>query len=77
MARALLNGPRILLADEPTGNLDPDNAAALLELLADFHRDGGTVLLVTHDAKAADFAQETIHLDRGRLAGKAMSEAVT
>ena len=74
MARALLNRPSILLADEPTGNLDPHNATALLELVADFHRNGGTVLLVTHDAKAAEFAQEIIHLDRGRLAGETVRE---
>ena len=77
MARALLNRPSILLADEPTGNLDPDNAAALLELVADFHRDGGTVLLVTHDAKAAQYAEETIHLDHGRLVSGTVEEAAT
>ncbi|MEQ8787583.1 MAG: ABC transporter ATP-binding protein [Pirellulaceae bacterium] len=67
MARALLNHPRLLLADEPTGNLDPKNAAAVLDLLAEFHRDGGAVLLVTHDEKASDYAQRTIELAQGRL----------
>lgn len=67
MARALLNRPRLLLADEPTGNLDPQNAAILLELLGEFHQAGGTVLLVTHDEEAAERAQRTIKLDRGVL----------
>ena len=53
MARALLNRPRLLLADEPTGNLDPETAAPVLETLTDFHRAGGTVLLVTHERQAA------------------------
>jgi ABC-type lipoprotein export system ATPase subunit len=67
MARALLNRPRLLLADEPTGNLDPKNAAGVLDLLAAFHQAGGTVLLVTHDDKAAAAAQRTIELDHGRI----------
>jgi ABC-type lipoprotein export system ATPase subunit len=71
MARALLNRPQLLLADEPTGNLDPKNAAAVLELIAAFHRQGGTVLLVTHDEQAAAFARRTIELERGRLANQA------
>ena len=67
MARALLNRPSILLADEPTGNLDPDSKAAVLELVDDFHRAGGTVLLATHDAQAASHAQRSVQLARGRL----------
>lgn len=67
IARALLNQPPLLLADEPTGNLDPANAAAVLDLLSDFHRTGGTVLLVTHDESAAARAQRTIVLDAGRI----------
>jgi ABC-type lipoprotein export system ATPase subunit len=68
MARALLNRPKLLLADEPTGNLDAESAAAVLELLADFHTSGGTVLLVTHEEQAAAIAQRTITLRNGRLA---------
>jgi ABC-type lipoprotein export system ATPase subunit len=68
MARALLNRPKLLLADEPTGNLDAESAAAVLELLADFHTSGGTVLLVTHEEQAAAIAQRTITLRSGRLA---------
>ena len=67
MARALLNEPAILLADEPTGNLDPDNAHALLDLLTGFHATGGTVLLVTHDDRAASRATRTIALRHGQL----------
>jgi len=67
MARALLNRPSLLLADEPTGNLDPENATAVLDLLAAFHQEGGTVLLVTHEENAARYAQRTILLREGRL----------
>jgi putative ABC transport system ATP-binding protein len=71
MARALLNRPKLLLADEPTGNLDPQNAAAVLQLLSQFHAAGGTILLVTHEEQAAACAQRTIMLNRGRLEAKA------
>ena len=71
MARALLNRPKLLLADEPTGNLDPKNAAGVLDLIEEFHRDGGTVLLVTHDDKAAAKASRTIQLESGRLVAEA------
>jgi len=67
MARALLNRPQLLLADEPTGNLDPDSAHALLDLLAEYHADGGTVLLVTHDDRAAARAQRTISMADGQV----------
>jgi ABC-type lipoprotein export system ATPase subunit len=66
MARALLNRPKLLLADEPTGNLDAESAAAVLELLADFHASGGTILLVTHEEQAASIAQRTLTLRNGR-----------
>jgi ABC-type lipoprotein export system ATPase subunit len=67
IARALLNGPRLVLADEPTGNLDPENAAAVLGLLADYHREGGTVLLVTHEDAAAAYAQRTLSMRWGKI----------
>jgi putative ABC transport system ATP-binding protein len=67
IARALLNEPRLLLADEPTGNLDPANAASVLDLLCDFHRGGGTVLLVTHDETAARYAGRTVTLEKGAI----------
>ena len=67
MARAFLNEPKILLADEPTGNLDPENATRVLDLMAEFHRSGGTVLLVTHEDIAAGYASRTILLREGRI----------
>jgi putative ABC transport system ATP-binding protein len=67
IARALVNRPTLLLADEPTGNLDADTAAEVLGLLGEFHGQGGTVLLVTHQESAAQSAQRTILLEKGRL----------
>ena len=67
MARALLNQPQVLLADEPTGNLDPKNAEGLLDLVRGFHESGGTVLMVTHEEQAANYAQRTISLEKGQL----------
>ena len=69
MARALLNRPRLLLADEPTGNLDDRNAAAVLDLLSQYHAQGGTILLVTHHGNAADRAQRAVTLEAGKLIG--------
>ncbi len=69
IARALVNRPQLILADEPTGNLDPESAATVLDLLADFHRQGGTVLLVTHQERAAGYAERTILLRAGSIAG--------
>src|SRR6266545_713422 len=60
LARALLNRPKLLLADEPTGNLDHENAAVVLDHLATFARGGGAVLLVTHDPEAAAQAHRVI-----------------
>lgn len=65
IARALLNQPALLLADEPTGNLDSDNAAAILDLIASYHCDGGTVVLVTHQEWATRYAQRVIQLRDG------------
>jgi ABC-type lipoprotein export system ATPase subunit len=67
MARALLNNPKLILADEPTGNLDKDNAEALLEQLSGFSGKGGAVLLVTHDARVDDHAGRTIEISDGNL----------
>ena len=67
MARALLNNPKLILADEPTGNLDKDNAEALLEQLSGFSGKGGAVLLVTHDARVDDHAGRAIEISEGSL----------
>lgn len=68
LARALLNRPALLMADEPTGNLDPANGRRVLDALAEFARDGGAVLLVTHDASAAESATRRLRLRDGRIA---------
>jgi len=68
IARALVNRPDLLLADEPTGNLDPDSATGVLDLLRAFNEDGGTVLLVTHQQQAAAYAARSIELREGRIA---------
>ncbi|MEO1998376.1 MAG: ABC transporter ATP-binding protein [Planctomycetaceae bacterium] len=75
LARALLNQPRILLADEPTGNLDRENADVVLRHLRSFTDEGGAVLLVSHDDQAIAFADRKIDLEDGRIASEAASEA--
>ena len=67
LARALLNQPKVLLADEPTGNLDAENAAAVLSVLAEFAADGGAALLVTHDDDAAKRAKRITRILNGKL----------
>jgi ABC-type lipoprotein export system ATPase subunit len=67
MARALLNEPKLLLADEPTGNLDSDNAETVLKGLREFAEEGGGVLLVTHDREAAAHADRVLHMRDGKL----------
>jgi len=67
IARALLNQPALLLADEPTGNLDSKSAADVLALLKELHAGGQTLVLVTHDPAIAAGAQRTIHLRDGRI----------
>src|SRR5881409_3341959 len=67
VARALVGDPLILMADEPTGNLDSKNGEAVMELLRDLHRNGANVCMVTHDQRYANFAERTIHLFDGRI----------
>ncbi len=67
LARALLNRPKVILADEPTGNLDEDNAQTVLGYLSQYVSDGGCVLLVTHDVRAAGHATRTLQMSQGRL----------
>jgi len=67
VARALGGSPSILLADEPTGNLDSRNAEAVMELLRELHREGATICMVTHDPRFARHAERTIHLFDGRI----------
>ena len=67
LARALLNKPGLLLADEPTGNLDPENGSIVLDYIAEFARAGGAVLMVTHDDVAKDHSDRIITLKEGRV----------
>ncbi len=67
IARALVNNPSILLADEPTGNLDSKTGAEIMALFARLHQAGNTIVLVTHEADVAAFAHRTIHLRDGQV----------
>jgi putative ABC transport system ATP-binding protein len=67
VARALAGQPSILLADEPTGNLDSRNGEAVMDLLRGLHREGATICMVTHDPRYARYADRTIHLFDGRI----------
>jgi len=67
IARAMFNRPKIILADEPTGNLDPENAALVIEYLSEFHRGGGTVILATHQLQAEKLADRLIYLRNGSI----------
>jgi putative ABC transport system ATP-binding protein len=67
VARALAGRPSILLADEPTGNLDSQNANAVMELLHELHQEGATICMVTHDSRFARHAERGIHLLDGRI----------
>ena len=69
IARALVNDPKIILCDEPTGNLDRKTGIQIMDLLAGLHQKGKTVILVTHDQKIAEYAHRTIQLDDGRVVG--------
>jgi putative ABC transport system ATP-binding protein len=67
VARALAGKPAVLLADEPTGNLDSKNGDSVMQLLAELHRGGATIVMVTHDARFARNADRTIHIFDGRV----------
>ena len=67
VARALGGHPSILLADEPTGNLDSANSNAVMDLLSSLHKEGATICMVTHDPRYADYADRKVHLFDGRI----------
>lgn len=67
VARALVGDPMILLADEPTGNLDSTNGDSVMDLLCDIHQSGATICMVTHDPRYADHAERTVHLFDGKI----------
>ncbi len=68
LARALVNEPQLVLADEPTGNLDPENSTAVLEHLKAFQRGGGTVMVVTHGSAADAYADRVVRMRSGTIA---------
>ncbi|HEY8520882.1 MAG TPA: ATP-binding cassette domain-containing protein, partial [Gammaproteobacteria bacterium] len=67
VARALVGKPSILLADEPTGNLDSKNGQAVMSLLSELHADGATICMVTHDPRYAEYADRKVHMFDGRI----------
>ena len=75
IARALVNNPRVILADEPTGNLDSASAARVLEMFTRLHADGRTVVLVTHDPKVAAHARRRVLVEDGRVSEEAETVA--
>jgi putative ABC transport system ATP-binding protein len=74
VARALAGSPQILLADEPTGNLDSANGESVMELLRNLHRQGATVCMVTHDPRYALYADRTVHMFDGRVVEESVAE---
>jgi putative ABC transport system ATP-binding protein len=69
IARALINSPALILADEPTGNLDSHSGLEIMEILQKLHAEGHTIVMITHDAKNAAFAEHTVYLEDGKLNG--------
>jgi putative ABC transport system ATP-binding protein len=69
IARALVNSPSIIIADEPTGNLDSSDSKVVLELLSDIHRQGNTILLVTHNPELTRYAQRVLYMHDGMIVG--------
>ncbi|MBV8705677.1 MAG: ABC transporter ATP-binding protein [Acidobacteriaceae bacterium] len=76
VARALAGDPSILLADEPTGNLDSQNGEQVMDLLRELHRGGATICMVTHDPRYARYADRSIHLFDGRVVEENMEVSV-
>jgi putative ABC transport system ATP-binding protein len=77
IARALAGKPKVLLADEPTGNLDSKNAAMVMALLDELHKQGSTICMVTHDPRSADQAQRQIMLSDGKIFSDTAIEKTT
>jgi len=70
IARALVNSPALILADEPTGNLDSHSGQEIMAILQDLNNQGRTIVMITHDAKNAAYAENTVYLEDGKLNGK-------
>jgi putative ABC transport system ATP-binding protein len=75
VARAIVGKPAIMLADEPTGNLDSQNGEAVMGLLRELHRDGATLCMVTHDPRFARHAERSVHLFDGRVVRESFEAA--
>lgn len=71
IARALVNDPQLILADEPTGNLDTTSGASIMQVLAELHRSGRTIIVVTHDTRMTQIATDTVRLLDGRIVDEA------
>ncbi len=67
IVRALINDPKIILADEPTGNLDPENASEVMKIFSQYKENGGTVVVVTHGTEANEYADRIIFLKNGKI----------
>ena len=67
LARMLANDPAVILADEPTGNLDPETSQQIIDFLEEFNREGRTIVMVTHDPRAAERAKHTLRLADGKI----------
>lgn len=76
VARALAGHPAVLLADEPTGNLDSKNGESVMNLLSELHQEGATIVMVTHDERFAGHAKRTVHLFDGRVVQEQVPEPI-
>ncbi len=74
IARALINSPEIILADEPTGNLDENNENIVLDIFKQLHKEGKTLVVVTHDQEVGDVAQRIVHLEHGKISSDEINE---
>ncbi|WP_166823365.1 ABC transporter ATP-binding protein [Thalassoroseus pseudoceratinae] len=77
LARMLSNDPAVILADEPTGNLDPETASQVIGFFEEFNEEGRTIVMVTHDPNAAKRAKRMVRLTEGRLVGELLSTATS
>jgi len=77
VARAVIANPKLLLADEPTGNLDSRSGEAVMDLLRELHRSGATICMVTHDPRYARHADRSVHIFDGRVVEEQTEMAVT
>ena len=77
IARALINYPEIVLADEPTGNLDEANENIVLDIFQQLHKEGTTLIVVTHDPEVGEVAQRTVTLEHGKIVRDAQNEMIT